>query len=343
MQGELQAGYEYQSMLCALTGMDVANASMYDGASALGEAAVMARDLTKRDEVIVSDAVHPHYRDTLQTFVQHLGMTITTIPHHDGVTAEAAVRARLSAKTAAVIVQSPNAFGCIEAGGALAAAAHDAGALLVVAIAEPISLGLLQPPGAYGADIVAGEGQPLGNFLNFGGPYLGMLATREAYVRRMPGRLVGVTTDTQGRRGFVLTLQTREQHIRREKATSNICTNESLNALAAAAYMAALGKSGMRRVAEVNARRAYYARQRLTAIKGVRAAFAAPTFNEFTLRLPVPPDDVNVRLRDRGILGGLALHQWYPAMLDGWLVCVTEARTRADIDQLAAAVAEVLA
>jgi glycine dehydrogenase subunit 1 len=323
--------------------MDVANASMYDGASALGEAAVMARDLTKRDEVVVSDAVHPHYRDTMRTFVQHLGMSIVTVPHVQGTTAEAAVRERITAKTAAVVIQSPNVFGCIEPGAALAKAAHDVGALLVVAVAEPISLGVLAPPGAYGADIVAGEGQPLGNFLNFGGPYLGMLATRDVYVRRMPGRLVGVTTDTQGRRGFVLTLQTREQHIRREKATSNICTNEALNALAAAVYMAALGKSGMRRVAEVNARRAHYAKGRLTAIRGVRAAFAAPTFNEFVVRLPAPPDRVNAALTERGILGGLALRQWYPDLDDAWLVCVTEARTRAQIDGLVAAVAEVIA
>jgi glycine dehydrogenase subunit 1 len=343
MQGELQAGYEYQSMLCALTGMDVANASMYDGASAVGEAAVMARDLTRRDEVIVSDAVHPHYRETMQTYLRHLGITITSVPHRDGIAAADDVRARVTANTAAVIVQSPNVFGCIEDGAALAAAAHDAGALLVVAVAEPISLGLLQPPGGYGADIVAGEGQPLGNFLNFGGPYLGMLATRDTFVRRMPGRLVGMTTDTKGRRGFVLTLQTREQHIRREKATSNICTNEALNALAAAVYMAAMGKTGMRRVAEVNARRAHYAKQRLTSIKGVRAAFAAPPFNEFVLRLPVAPDEVNLRLRDKGILGGLALRDWYPAMDDAWLVCVTEARTKAQIDHLATALAEVIA
>jgi glycine dehydrogenase subunit 1 len=342
MQGELQAGYEYQSMLCELTGMDVANASMYDGASALGEAAVMARDLTKRDEVIVSGAVHPHYRATLRTFVQHLGITVHLEPAREGVTALSSVRDLVGDKTAAVIIQSPNVFGCIEDGAALAQAAHDAGALLVVAVAEPISLGLLEPPGAYGADIVAGEGQPLGNHLNFGGPYLGMLATREGFVRRMPGRLVGMTTDTQGRRGYVLTLQTREQHIRREKATSNICTNEALNALAAAVYMAALGKTGLRRVAEVNARRAHYARQRLTAIPGVRAAFAAPTFNEFLLRVPVAPDRLNARLHERGILGGLALRHWYPELDDGWLVCVTEARSRAEIDHLATAVAEAM-
>jgi glycine dehydrogenase subunit 1 len=339
MQGELQAGYEYQSMLCALTGMDVANASMYDGASATAEAAVMARDLTRRDEVVVSAAVHPHYRRTLETYVRHLGIKIRTLPHTDGLTDPAGVRDAVGAGTAAVVVQSPNVFGCLEDGAALAAAAHAAGALLVVAVTEPLSLGLVEPPGAWGADIVAGEGQPLGNHLSFGGPYLGMLATREAFVRRMPGRLVGATTDRDGRRGFVLTLQTREQHIRREKATSNICTNEALNALAAAVYLAALGKSGLRRVAEVNARRAHYARTRLAAIPGVRPAFDAPVFNEFTLRLPVAPDTLNARLRERGILGGLALRRWYPEMEDAWLVCVTEARTRAQIDALVDAVA----
>jgi glycine dehydrogenase subunit 1 len=342
MQGELQAGYEYQSMLCELTGMDVANASMYDGASAVGEAAVMARDLTRRDEIVVSTAVHPHYRETLRTFVRHLGMVVRDVPYHEGVTAPGHVRDLAGDRTAAVIVQTPNVFGCIEDGARLAAAAHDAGALLIVAVAEPISMGLLQPPGAFGADIVAGEGQALGNHLSFGGPYLGMLATRDAYVRRMPGRLVGVTTDHRGRRGFVLTLQTREQHIRREKATSNICTNEALNALAAAVYMAALGKTGLRRVAEVNARRAHYARERLTALPGIRSGFAAPTFNEFVLRTSVAPEELNARLRPHGILGGLALHRWYPELEDGWLICVTEARSRAQIDRLVAAVAEVV-
>jgi glycine dehydrogenase subunit 1 len=343
MQGELQAAYEYQSMLCALTGMDVANASMYDGASALGEAAVMARDLTRRDRVLVSAAVHPHYREVLRTYTRHLGIGIDMVPYQGGQTPAALVRDAVDATTAAVVVQSPNAFGCIEDGASLAAAAHEAGALLVVAVAEPVSLGLLQPPGAYGADIVAGEGQALGNYLNFGGPYLGMLATREAFVRRMPGRLVGQTTDRAGRRGFVLTLQTREQHIRREKATSNICTNEALNALAAAVYMAALGPVGMRRLAEVNARRAHYARKRLCALPGFRPAFDAPVFNEFVVRTPVAPDEINEGLLARGILGGLALGRWYREMADGWLVCVTEARSRQEIDALVAAVAEISA
>ncbi|MDR7522374.1 MAG: aminomethyl-transferring glycine dehydrogenase subunit GcvPA [Armatimonadota bacterium] len=342
MQGELQAAYEYQTMLCELTGMDVANASMYDGASAVGEAAVMARDLARRDEIVVSSAVHPYYRETLRTYTRHLGIEVRTIPHRHGLTPAAQVAETIGPRTAAVIVQSPNVFGCLEDGPGLAAAAHEAGALFVVAVAEPISLGLVVPPGAYGADIVAGEGQPLGNPLNFGGPYLGMLATRDQFVRRMPGRLVGMTTDHSGRRGFVLTLQTREQHIRREKATSNICTNEALNALAAAVYMAALGPQGIRRVAEVNARRAHYAKTRLCAVPGVRPAFAAPVFNEFVLRTPIPPEDLNARLLDHGILGGLALGRWYPDLADGWLVCVTEARSRAQIDALADAVAEVI-
>jgi glycine dehydrogenase subunit 1 len=342
MQGELQAMYEYQSMLCELTAMDVANASMYDGASALGEAAVMARDLTGRDQVVVSTAVHPHAREVLRTYTRHLGVTIVEVPHRAGRADPDGIRAAIGPATAAVIIQSPNMFGCIEDGASLAQVAHDVGALLVVSVADPISLGLLQPPGAYGADIVTGEGQPLGNHLNFGGPYLGLLAARAAFTRRMPGRLVGMTTDRDGRRGFVLTLQTREQHIRREKATSNICTNEALNALAAGIYMAALGREGIRRVAEVCARRAHYARGRLCAIAGVRPAFEAPTFHEFVLRVPVAPDELNARLADRGFLGGLALAPWYPQLADGWLVCVTEARSRAQIDALATAVAEVL-
>jgi glycine dehydrogenase subunit 1 len=341
MQGELQAAYEYQSMLCELTGMDVANASMYDGASALGEAAVMARDLTKRDEIVISTAVHPQYRDTLRTYTRHLGIEVRTVAFQNGLTPVGRTREAVGPRTAGVIIQSPNVFGCIEDGAALADAAHGAGALLVAAVAEPVSLGLLNPPGVYGADIVAGEGQALGNQLNFGGPYLGMLATRDAFVRRMPGRLVGMATDREGRRGFVLTLQTREQHIRREKATSNICTNEALNALAAAIYLAALGRTGLRRVAEVNARRAHYAKQRLCAIPGFRPAFGGPTFNEFVLRTPVAPDELNARLVQRGFLGGLALGRWYPELSDGWLVCVTEARSRAQIDAFAAAVAEV--
>ncbi len=342
MQGELQATYEYQSMLCALTGMEVANASMYDGASATAEATVMARDLTRRDEIVVSAAVHPEYRQVIRTYTRHLGMRVVDLPYRDGVTPLDAVGDALSGQTAALVVQHPNFFGVLEQVQDLAQAAHAAGALLIVSVADPVAYGLLRPPGALGADIVAGEGQPLGNPLNFGGPYLGMLATRQAFVRRMPGRLVGRTVDAQGRRGFVLTLQTREQHIRRERATSNICTNEALNALAAAIYMAALGRTGMRQVAEACVRKAHYARMRLSRIRGFEVAFPAPTFHEFVVRCPLPPEEVNRRLLAEEILGGLPLGRFYPQLGDGWLVCVTESRTREDIDRLAAALEEMV-
>ena len=336
MQGELQAGYEYQSMLCEITGMDVANASMYDGASAAAEAAVMAKDLTKRDEVLVSTAVHPEYRLAIRTYTAPLGLRVTEIPYRHGLTDLDAIGRAFSSRTAAVIVQHPNFFGCLEDGAALAELAHRAGALLVCAVAEPLSLGILEPPGAWGADIVAGEGQPLGNHLNFGGPYLGMLATRQEFVRRIPGRLVGATVDTEGRRGFVLTLQTREQHIRREKASSNICTNEALLALAAAIYMASLGKSGFHKVSELNLRKAAYAREAIRQIPRFGLAFDAPTFNEFVIRTPLRPEEINRRLLASGILGGAPLGQWYPELSDAWLVCVTEQRTRAEIDRLVA-------
>lgn len=334
MQGELQAIYEYQSMMCELLAMDVANASMYDGASATGEAASMAADLTRRPEVLVSTAVHPEYRQVLRTYTSHLPITVREVPATDGITSPDDAREAVTDATAALIVQSPNFFGCLEDGAALARIAHDRGALLVVAISEPVSLGLLTPPGEYGADIVTGEGQALGNALNFGGPYLGIIATRDAFVRRIPGRLVGRTVDTEGRPGYVLTLQTREQHIRRARATSNICTNESLNALIAAVYLATLGPQGIRHVAELCARKAHYARERIAALRGYSLAFAAPTFNEFVVRCPLPPAEINRRLLEHDILGGLPLGRFYPDLEDCWLLCVTEKRTREEIDRL---------
>ncbi len=334
MQGELQAIFEYQTLMSELTAMDVANASMYDGASALGEAASMAADLTKRTRILVSTAVHPEYRQVLRTFTSHMRITVEDLPAANGVTDPAAAQAAMTDDTAALVVQSPNFFGCLEHGEAMAKVAHDRGALLVVAIADPISLGLVRSPGEYGADIVTGEGQALGNALNFGGPYLGMIATREAFVRRLPGRLVGRTVDTGGRPGYVLTLQTREQHIRRARATSNICTNESLNALIAAVYLSTLGRQGVQHVAELNARKAHYARQRIAALRGYRIAFDAPTFNEFVVRCPGSPEEINRRLLEHRILGGLPLGRFYPDLGDCWLVCVTESRTREEIDQL---------
>jgi glycine dehydrogenase subunit 1 len=334
MQGELQAIFEYQTLMCELTGMDVANASMYDGASATGEAASMAADLTNRTRVLVSNAVHPEYRQVLRTYTSHLHVTVEDLETTGGVTRAATVESALTDDTAALIIQSPNFFGCLEDGEALAKIVHARGALLVMVIAEPISLGLLRPPGEYDADIVTGEGQALGNALNFGGPYLGMIATRQAFVRRIPGRLVGRTVDTQGRPGYVLTLQTREQHIRRAKATSNICTNESLNALIAAVYLSTLGRQGIRDVAELNARKAHYARQRIAAIPGYETAFDAPTFNEFAVRCPRAPEEINRRLLDHQILGGLPLGRFYEELADCWLLCVTESRTREEIDRL---------
>jgi glycine dehydrogenase subunit 1 len=334
MQGELQAIFEYQTLMCELTGMDVANASMYDGASALGEAASMAADLTKRPRILVSAAIHPEYRQVLRTFTGHRSITVEDLAASGGITDPADVQSALTDDTAAVIIQSPNFFGCLEDGGTLATAVHGRGALLVVAIADPISLGLVRPPGEYGADIVAGEGQALGNALNFGGPYLGMIATKEEFVRRLPGRLVGRTVDTEGRPGYVLTLQTREQHIRRARATSNICTNESLNALIAAVYLSTLGRQGIQHVAELNARKAHYARQRIASLRGYGVAFDAPTFNEFVVRCPISPEEINRRLLEHRVLGGLPLGRFYPELSDGWLVCVTESRTRAEIDRL---------
>ena len=333
MQGELQAMYEYQTMMCELLAMDVANASMYDGASATGEAAAMAADVTKRSEVLISSALHPEYRQVLRTYATHLPITVRDLPARDGVTSPDAVHEAVTDDTAAVIVQSPNFFGCVEDGAALAQAAHGRGALLVVAIAEPLSLGLIKPPGEYGADIVTGEGQPLGNALNYGGPYLGIMATRQEFVRRIPGRLVGRTVDTEGRPGYVLTLQTREQHIRRAKATSNICTNEALNALVAAVYLATLGRQGVRDVAELNARKTHYLRERIAQVPGYSLPFAAPVFNEFVVRCPVAPEEINKRLLEHGILGGLPLGRFYPDLADCWLLCVTERRSREEIDR----------
>jgi glycine dehydrogenase subunit 1 len=334
MQGELQAIFEYQSLLCELTAMEVANASMYDGASATGEAASMAADLTKRTRILVSTAVHPEYRQVLRTYTSHLHVTVEDFPAAGGVTSPEQARAALTDETAALIIQSPNFFGCLEDGQALAEITHARGALLVVANADPISLGLVRPPGEYDADIVTGEGQALGNALNFGGPYLGMIATRETFVRRLPGRLVGRTVDTEGRPGYVLTLQTREQHIRRARATSNICTNESLNALIAAVYLSTLGRQGIRHVAELNARKAHYARERIAALPKYRIAFDAPTFNEFVVRCPVSPEEINRHLLGHQILGGLPLGRFYPELSDCWLLCVTESRTREEIDRL---------
>ncbi len=341
-QGTLRTIYEYQTMLCELTGMDVANASLYDGGSALAEAALMAHGVTDREQVVISGAVSPLGRRVVATYCAGPRLPLKAVPWVDGVTDLEALRKAVTDKTAAVMVQYPNFFGCLEDLEAVAAIAHGRGALLVVSV-DPVALGLLRPPGEAGADIVVGEGQGLGNPLNGGGPYLGLFACRQALVRRMPGRLVGATLDTKGRRGFVLTLQTREQHIRREKATSNICTNVALVALGATMYLALMGPEGLRRVASLSTAKAHYAAEVLGRVPGVSRRFAAPFFHEFVLRLPKSPERVLRALRKRRILGGVALGGFDRALKDCVMVAVTERRTRAEIDGYAAALAAVVA
>jgi glycine dehydrogenase subunit 1 len=341
-QGTLRTIYEYQTMLCALTGMDVTNASLYDGGSALAEAALMAHSVTEREEIVVSGAVSPLARRVMATYCEGPRLPVRTVPWAGGVTDLDALRKRVSKKTACVMIQYPNFFGCLEDLDAVAAIAHAEGALLVVSV-DPIALALLRPPGSAGADIVVGEGQGLGNHLNFGGPYLGLFGCRRELVRRMPGRLVGATVDSKGRRGFVLTLQTREQHIRREKATSNICTNVALVALGATIYLALLGKDGLRKAATLSTAKAHYAAEVLARVPGVAPRFDAPFFKEFTLRLPKAPDRLLRALRKKGILGGVALGQFERGLRDSVLVAVTERRTRAEIDAYAQTLASLVA
>lgn len=338
-QGTLQAIFEYQSMICALTGMEVSNASHYDGATATAEAVITAINVhrMKRRKVVVSPFVHPEYRAVMRTYTQGMGLVVTG----DEADTSTGLSDLLDADTACLVVQYPDFLGRIEDLSSLAEAAQAAGALLVV-VADPIALGLLKPPGEFGADIVAGEGQGMGAGLSYGGPYLGFFATRREHVRKMAGRLVGQTVDVEGNRGFVLTLSTREQHIRREKATSNICTNQGLVMLAAAVYMAALGRCGMRQVAELCYHRAQYAQRQIAAIDGFQALDDAPFFKEFAVRCPRPVQEINAYLLDEwGIVGGYDLGQDYADLKDHMLVCVTEMNPRDEIDQLVGALQEV--
>jgi glycine dehydrogenase subunit 1 len=342
-QGTLRTIYEYQTMIAELTGMDVANASLYDGASSLAEAALMAHSATEgREQIAISRGVNPLYRQVVETYLEGPGLKIKSAPLGDGITDPDGLRKTLSQHTAAVVIQYPNFFGCLEDLRALAEIAHGAGALLIV-VADPINLGLLTPPGASGADIVVGEGQGLGVPMSFGGPNLGVFAAKQELVRRMPGRLVGATVDVDGQRGFVLTLQTREQHIRREKATSNICTNVALCALMATIYVAILGKRGLRKVGELSTAKAHYAARELGKIPGVRLRFNAPFFKEFTLQLPKSPERVIKRLMKDRLLAGVPLKGFDRAYKDCLLVAVTERRTKEEIDAYAAALAAAVA
>ncbi|HXC69154.1 MAG TPA: aminomethyl-transferring glycine dehydrogenase subunit GcvPA [Pyrinomonadaceae bacterium] len=335
-QGTLQTIFEFQTLVCQLTGMEVANASMYDGSTALAEAVLMAERVTKRSKVVASSAAHPQYLEVVRTYVQHAGIHLELAPfdEHTGHTRKA-LAAAVDDQTAALVVQSPNFFGCVEDLAALADAAHAKSALLIVCITEAMSLGLLKSPGACGADIVVAEGQSFGVPLSFGGPYLGLFATREKYARQIPGRLVGEAYDKHGRRGFVLTLATREQHIRREKATSNICTNEGLIALAATVYLETMGRRGIQEVAHQCAQKAAYARTTIARIKGFSIPFTGPSFNEFVVRGPIKATELLARLgNENQIDGGIALSRFMPDRPNDFLVCVTEVNSREEIDAL---------
>jgi glycine dehydrogenase subunit 1 len=338
-QGSLQAFFEFQTLICQLTGLDVANASLYEGGSAVAEAVIMAMAVTGRTgKVLVAESVHPEYRRTLATYLANLEPQVETLPTPHGFLDPDDVKRAVDEQTACVVVQHPNFFGCLEEVEALAAAAKAKGALFVVSF-DAISLGVLKRPGQYGADIAVGEGQCLGNPMVFGGPYLGLLACRQEYVRKVPGRLVGQTVDRKGNRCWALTLQTREQHIRREKATSNICTNQGLFALRAAVYLAALGPQGLKETAELSARKAHYAAEKLAQTAGLQHRFDRPFFKEFTVRATAPVPELLRGALASGYHAGLHLGRWYPALEDCFSVAVTEKRTRAEIDGLAAALA----
>lgn len=340
-QGTMQSLFEFQTQVAMLTGMEVANASLYDGSTAAAEACLMAARVTRRKTIIVSGGLHPHYLETIRTHCVPAGLTITALdPAIDG---EANVVSSIDSDTAAVLVQSPNVFGTISDLSPIALAAHAAGALCISVFTEATAFGLIEAPGAYGVDIVAGEGQAIGNALNFGGPYVGLFAAREKFVRQMPGRLAGETVDAEGNRGFVLTLSTREQHIRRDKATSNICTNSGLCALAWTIHMTLLGEAGLRRLALLNHERACDLAEALQAIPGV-SVLTPRFYNEFAIRTPRSASETVSALMPKGVLGGVPFARLAPkaGMDDVLLVCATETNTHAEIDAFAAALKEIL-
>jgi glycine dehydrogenase subunit 1 len=342
-QGTLQAIFEYQSMVAGLTGMDVSNASHYDGATAVAEAVNMAYHTFrgKRPKVVLSPALHPHYRETVRTYTRGSDVVLVGDEKgYDPMAGPASLEFFLDEKTGLVVVQYPDFFGRVYDYSALAQSVHDAGALLAVSV-NPLALGLLKPPGEFGADIVTGEGQPLGIPLSYGGPYLGLFATRQEYVRKMAGRLVGETVDNRGQRAYVLTLTAREQHIRRDRATSNICTNQGLMALAAIVHVSLLGKQGLRQVAELNYHKAHYAADSIAKLDGYELWSNEAFFNEFVVRCPQPVAEVNAHLLEHQILGGYDLGRQYPELEDHMLIAVTEMNTKYDIDALVDVLAEV--
>lgn len=340
-QGTLQIAFEYQSSICRLVDMEVANASLYDGGTALYEAAMMTLRITGRNKIIVDGGVSPIYRKMLYCYTSNLSIEFHEVPPVHGQSDREELAKYLDDRTAGIILQNPNFFGAIDDFSDIVESTHTVGALAVISV-YPISLGLLKTPGEMGVDIATGEGQSLGLPLSFGGPYLGFMATKKEYIRKMPGRIVGETVDREGRRGFVLTLQAREQHIRRAKATSNICTNHALCALAAQAYFTLVGKQGLVRIARVCADRAEYARQRLEAIPEVEVKRSAPTFNEFTIVLPREAGEVVNQMIERGFAAGFPLGRYYPGMERYLLVAVTEKRTREEIGMFAEAMEAVV-
>jgi glycine cleavage system P protein (glycine dehydrogenase) subunit 1 len=342
-QGTLQVIFEYQTLICQLTEMEISNASLYDGASAAAEAVLMAERLKGRPKMLIAGSIHPQYREVIRTYVKNLSIRLEEVEFDAAGQIDIEnLKGKIDGETSAVVCQSPNFFGVIEKLDLLSATAHEHQALFVVLVSEAASLGLLQAPGRAGADIVAGEGQSLGLPLSFGGPSLGFMACRKDYIRQFPGRIAGETKDAEGKRGFVLTLSTREQHIRREKATSNICTNQAWCALRTTIFLETLGQEGLRELAHQNIQKANYAFDSLSALRGVKRKFGGPVFNEFVLEFPGGYKRVQDHLLNQGIIGGLALESFYPGLKDCALFCVTEVHTRADIDRLTGLVSEVL-
>jgi glycine dehydrogenase subunit 1 len=345
-QGTLQAFYEYQTLISQLTGMDVSNASLYEGGTAVSEAVFMAMRVNGRhDKVVIAGTLHPEYRAVLNTYFARLGTKLVELPHTNGVISANVCRAAIDSETTAIVIQQPNFFGCLEDVAAITAIAHEAGALSILAF-DAVSPGLLKKPGDYGVDIAVAEGQPLGTPLQFGGPLLGIFTCRNEYVRKMPGRLIGKTTDRKGKECFALNLQAREQHIRRDKATSNICTNQGLLALRTTVFLATVGPRGMRQMALLSHQKARYAAEILTKIPGVRLKFQQPFFREFLLETPRPAKEVLASLADKGINVGPDLARFQMTQVEGWqncfLVALTEKRTRREIDSLAEALRAVL-
>ncbi|MBI1912374.1 MAG: aminomethyl-transferring glycine dehydrogenase subunit GcvPA [Deltaproteobacteria bacterium] len=336
-QGTLQAIFEYQTLVCQLTGMDVSNASLYDGASAVAEAVLMAKRLTGKEKIYLSSALHPEYRETVKTYLKGSGDHLFEVAYDakTGSTLPETVNAVTGDDPACVVVQHPNFFGSLEDLEKISEIIHKKNGLLIVVVNEAVSFGLLKPAGELGCDIVVGENQSFGNTLSYGGPYLGFMATKTEFIRQMPGRIIGQTVDKQGKRAFCLTFATREQHIRRERATSNICTNHGLCALAASIHMVAIGSTGLQRLARLNLSKAEYLKEKLKGVEGAEVAFSAPTFNEFTIKLAKDPEEALKKLLKKRIMGGVSLKRFYPELGNHILVAATEMNSKEAIDAFA--------